>query len=379
MIRNKVIRAFSILCIGALMVGFVRENPGFTVYATGSNNSTGSVRAGISSAVYTAENSTIDMSARAGISSAIPNNLDFIYTQAMSVSGSNTTATSSAEEALMGYNNLGMANITEGHLNVREEPKEDGHIVGKMGPNSACEILGYEGDWAHITSGEVEGYVMASYLLTDEAAKQRAIEVYRTVATVKESGLRLRTEPNTESAILDVVAQGVELEVVAVEGDWVHIKLDDDDGYVSAEYVDVSDQLDDAMTLDEVRFGMGVSDVRVNLVNEALRYVGNPYVWGGTSLTRGADCSGFVLAIYSQFGIGLPHSSAAQANYGRRIDASQAQPGDLFFYSRGGRGIGHVGIYIGGGKIVHASSERTGIMISNAYYATPLAVCNLLD
>ncbi|MDE6980450.1 MAG: C40 family peptidase, partial [Lachnospiraceae bacterium] len=110
----------------------------------------------------------------------------------------------------------------------------------------------------------------------------------------------------------------------------------------------------------------------------ALQFVGNPYVYGGTSLTNGADCSGFTLSIFAKYGIYLPHSSAAQAGYGRRINASEAQPGDLFFYGSGSR-ISHVAIYIGNGQIVHASSRRTGIKISNAYYRSPICVVRLLD
>ena len=109
----------------------------------------------------------------------------------------------------------------------------------------------------------------------------------------------------------------------------------------------------------------------------AKQYVGNRYVWGGTSLTHGADCSGFTLSIFAKYGIYLPHSSAAQANCGRRISASEAQPGDLFFY--GGGRISHVAIYIGNGQIVHASSQRTGIKISNAFYRSPVCVVRLLD
>ena len=105
----------------------------------------------------------------------------------------------------------------------------------------------------------------------------------------------------------------------------------------------------------------------------AVQFVGNPYVWGGTSLTRGADCSGFVLSVYANYGVYLPHSSRAQAGCGTRISASEAQPGDLFFYGSG-KSINHVAIYIGNGQIVHASNKRDGIKISNAFYRSPVCV-----
>lgn len=104
----------------------------------------------------------------------------------------------------------------------------------------------------------------------------------------------------------------------------------------------------------------------------AMQFLGNPYVWGGSSLTNGADCSGFVMSVYANYGISLPHSSAAQSSYGTSVSASDAQPGDLFFYGSGR--ISHVGIYIGNGQIIHASNKRTGIKISSAYYQRPVAV-----
>ena len=115
----------------------------------------------------------------------------------------------------------------------------------------------------------------------------------------------------------------------------------------------------------------------VDLVNYALQFVGNPYVWGGTSLTNGADCSGFVLSIYAQFGYSLPHSAAAQSGYGVEVSLSDLQPGDLLFYSNGS-GIGHVAIYAGGGMVVHASNKRDGIKTSNYNYRTPVKAVRIL-
>lgn len=102
----------------------------------------------------------------------------------------------------------------------------------------------------------------------------------------------------------------------------------------------------------------------------AQNFVGNPYVYGGTSLTSGTDCSGFTMSVYMQFGYSLPHSSAAQANCGRKVSLSEVQPGDLIFYKNGGS-IGHVAMYIGGGQVVHASNPKDGIKISSMRYRTP--------
>lgn len=110
----------------------------------------------------------------------------------------------------------------------------------------------------------------------------------------------------------------------------------------------------------------------------ALQFVGNPYVWGGTSLTHGADCSGFVQAVYKKFGISLPRTSREQATVGKKISPSNAKAGDLIFYASGGR-VNHVALCIGNGKVVHASNPRTGIRTSNMYYRTPYCARRILD
>ena len=110
-----------------------------------------------------------------------------------------------------------------------------------------------------------------------------------------------------------------------------------------------------------------------SVVNYACQFVGNPYVWGGTSLTNGADCSGFIMSIYAKFGVSLPHSSGAMAGCGRGVSYSEAMPGDIICYA------GHVAIYMGGGQIVHASNEKDGIKISgNAAYRPIVAVRRVL-
>ncbi|MBR1815689.1 MAG: C40 family peptidase [Lachnospiraceae bacterium] len=108
-----------------------------------------------------------------------------------------------------------------------------------------------------------------------------------------------------------------------------------------------------------------------SVVNYALQYVGSPYSYGGSSLTDGTDCSGFTMSVYSNFGVSLPHSSSSQANCGTEVGLSEVQAGDLIFYKNGGSSIGHVALYIGGGQVVHASTETTGVIVSNMYYSTP--------
>lgn len=280
------------------------------------------------------------------------------------------------DTTICGYTNLGIAQV-DSSLNVREQPDTNSDIVGKMQSDAGCEILEDDGEWLKIESGQVTGYVKAEYIITGEAAVAKAQEVMKTIATVTTQTLNVRAEMNTDCTKLALMPEGEELEVLNQYDGWVEVDLDGDVGYASTDYVEISQQLPKAQTMTELKYGQGVSDTRVSLVAYATQFVGNPYVWGGTSLTRGADCSGFVLSVYANYGVYLPHSSRAQAGCGTRISASEAQPGDLFFYGSG-KGINHVAIYIGNGQIVHASSPSTGIKISNAYYRSPVCVVRVL-
>ena len=289
-----------------------------------------------------------------------------------SISENTAEVTQEAPSTIYGYTNLGIANVEE-TLNVRETPSADSSMVGKMPKNAAGEILETLDGWYKIQSGDVTGYVSADYLITGEEAAARAEEVKQTIATVKTPTLNVREEPNTECSILALMPQGEELNVLEDLSGWVKVDLDNTNGFISKDYVDISVQLPKAMTMTEVRYGNGVSDVRVDLISYATQFVGNPYVWGGTSLTNGADCSGFIMSVYAKFGVSLPHSSGAMAGCGRGVSYSEAMPGDIICYA------GHVAIYMGGGQIVHASNAKDGIKISgNAAYRPIVAVRRVL-
>ncbi len=276
-----------------------------------------------------------------------------------------------AKGASWGYTNIGIADVESGNLNVRALPSTDSKLVGKMPKDSACEVLELLDGWAHIRSGEVEGYVSTDYLLIGPDAKLRANELVRTVAIANTDGLNVRDMPDTDSDVMTQVLKGEELEFVEDLGEWIQIDLDGEDAYVAAEFVSVEEKLGTAITMSELLYGQGVSDVRVDLVEYAKQFLGNPYVWGGTSLTKGADCSGFVLSVYKKYGITLSHSSRAQANEGTKISASDLLPGDLVFYANSSGTINHVAIYIGGGQVIHASNPKSGIKINKYNYRTP--------
>lgn len=276
-----------------------------------------------------------------------------------------------------GYTNLGMSVISSGNLNIRQEASTDSEVVGILTNHNACELLEDAGDWYKVTSGKVTGYVSKQYLVTGDEAEAIAEQEIKTVATVNTETLNVRAEKSTEAAVLSQVGNSEAFTVNSVADGWVEISVDDSVGYISQDYVTLAQALPTAKTIEQVKYGDGVSDVRASVVSYALQFVGNRYVWGGTSLENGVDCSGFTMRILGKYGVSLPHSSKAQPSCGTKISASDAKPGDLFFYGSG-RSISHVAIYIGNGQIVHASNKRDGIKVSNAYYRNPICVTRYL-
>lgn len=283
-----------------------------------------------------------------------------------------------AKGALWGYTNIGIANVESGNLNVRAVPSTDGKLVGKLPKDAACEVLESADGWAHIKSGEVDGYVSMDFLLTGPDARIKGAELVHTVAVANTDGLNVREQANTESAVMTQILKGEELEYVETLDGWVKVSIDGEDAYVAEEYVSVEEKLATAITMTELLYGEGVSDIRVEVVEYAKQFVGNPYVWGGTSLTKGADCSGFVQSVFKKFGVKLSRTSRTQVNDGTKISLSELKPGDLVFYTNGSGTINHVALYIGGGQVVHASSPKTGIKISKYNYRTPYKAVSVL-
>ncbi len=284
-----------------------------------------------------------------------------------------------AEGARWGYTNLGICNVEENNLNIRQTPDESGKLVGKLPKYAACEVVSSENGWAHITSGKVDGYVKEEYLLEGFEAVKKGEELASAVAVASADALNIREEPNTDAEVVTQVAQGEMLDIAEIMNNgWVKVYLDDEEVFVSADYVDVKSDLNTAVTMTELMYGEGVSDVRVELCQYAKQFLGNPYVWGGTSLTKGADCSGFVQSVFKNYGVSLPRTSRAQATVGTQISTSELKAGDLIFYAKGGT-INHVAIYIGSGQVIHASSPKSGIKISNYNYRTPHKMVRILQ
>ena len=297
-----------------------------------------------------------------------------------------------------------VANI-EGSLRVRAEASTDAEIVGKLYPYAVAHVVERGEEWSKVESGSVSGYVANEFLMFGDEAGAYITENYKYCASVEVPALNVRQAQSTESECIGSVTGGQELDVLGETDEWVEIQYNDDTvGYVAREFVEVGWNYPTAMTLEEEQAMIEAalaekaakaaqtttrsSEIAVlppvntsaeglalgqQIVSYACQFVGNPYVYGGSSLTNGTDCSGFTMAVYAQFGYSLSHSSAVQMSQGTAVSLDAVQPGDIICYS------GHVGLYIGGGQIVHASTESTGIIISNMYYTSPIGARRIVQ
>lgn len=276
------------------------------------------------------------------------------------------------------YENIGIA-IVDNYLNIRSEPGEDEKVIGKLPKDAGATIYDIdENGWAKIKSGKITGYVMSTFLATGSEAEGLAKTVGVKTATVNTETLKVREEPSTESTCITLIPVEEELEVLKVKDDWVRVVVDNDKGWVAKEFVDISYELKKAVANEELESAPGVSSTRASMVAYAKQFLGNRYVWGGTSLTNGTDCSGFTMSIYNHFGYGINRTARAQSSNGTTISSSEARPGDLLFYSNGG-GINHVAMCIGNGQVIHASNPRSGIKISNMYYRDPVKAVRIIS
>lgn len=296
------------------------------------------------------------------------------------------TAQEAEQKEAKKYENTGIS-IAKDYVNIRKAPNTNSKIKGKLYRGSAAKILKTKGKWVKIKSGSVSGYIRKDYLAIGAKAAKVADKFGKTYAVVKKGTdtLNVRKKKSTDAGIIKQIGDGDSYVVKSEGSEWVKIKLSGSEiGYVSKDYVSTKFRFNKAVSIKEEQAaertgsasgsttagGSSYSSRGVSVASYALQFIGNPYVWGGSSLTNGADCSGFTMSVYAHFGYGLPHSSGSQSGCGRAVSLSELQPGDLVFYRHGGS-IGHVAMYIGGGRVVHAQCKRTGITTSSVNYRTP--------
>ena len=299
-----------------------------------------------------------------------------------------------------------VANVND-YINIRADASEDAEIVGMLYDGSVAVVLGRTGNgWARIQSGGITGYIREEYVATGSTAAEMAESVATKQAVVTTQTLRVRAAADPYSDVISLIGEGETLDIIEEVDGWYKVSTPDGEGYISSDFADVEQVYPEAVAYVEEeeeeepagsasgsgatssssgsQSSSGSSGVSLNsysgqtssgsssgsaVANYALQFVGNPYVWGGTSLTNGADCSGFTMAVYANFGVSLPHSSYSQASSGTAVSSlDEAVAGDLIVYD------GHVAIYLGNNQIVHASNPTNGICVGTATYRSIVAI-----
>ena len=315
------------------------------------------------------------------------------------------------------YSNFAIADV-DNYVHVRTAPNTDADIVGRMYDGAVAqiqeEVEGEDGKWLMVISGNLTGYIKAQYFIYGEDAVDVIDDYVDRYAVVKADRLNIREDADIESKRIGYALNGEKLKLCEKSDgpDWIPVIYGEDKtGFVSADYVSVVEEFIYAKTIEEIKeeeeekarlaarakedeqqTPENVSiveqtpapsysesgNLRTDIVNFALQYVGCPYVHGGNSLTNGTDCSGFTSLVFAQFGYGLSRTPSGQlSGNGRSVSLEEAQPGDIVCYGKSR--CTHVGIYIGDGQIVHAANPRKGIVVYNVGYDNILGVKNVID
>lgn len=341
-----------------------------------------------------------------------------------------TKETSTAMESK--YANKAVADIySTTTLNIRKKGSINAKIVGKMKKGNIATVLKKGSEWSKVRSGNVTGYVKNQYLVFGDEIKNFAKQNVKKVAKVQTETLRVRKKASTDSKIVTLVSEDDKLKVKKQTDDWAKVKVDGQTGYVSKDYAKVTYSFGKAKSMKQIQAeqeakkraeeaarnkpvsttssshtsntgttsgsttgstqttkkasvsvsSSGSSATGSRIVSYAQQFVGNPYRYGGNSLTSGIDCSGFTQQIMAKFGYSISRTSNSQSGDGRAVSTSNLRAGDLVFYGDGGS-IDHVALYIGGGQVVHASNSapypRGGIKISNVNYRTPICARRII-
>ncbi|MDD3746376.1 MAG: NlpC/P60 family protein [Anaerostipes sp.] len=250
--------------------------------------------------------------------------------------------------------------VTASSLKIRKSAKSSAKVVGYYSKGKKVTCYGTSGSWTKVKYNGAYRYVSTSYL-----AKAASTSTYSRYVTA--SSLKIRKSAKSSAKVVGYYSKGKKVTCYGTSGSWTKVKYNSAYRYVSTSYL--------AKSITTTKTSSSVSGTSV--VNYALQFVGNPYVWGGSSLTKGADCSGFTMAVYAHYGYSLPHSSISQRSSGRAVSSSSRQAGDLICYNTIG-GVGHVALYIGNNKVVHAGSSSTGIHTSTWNYRSVNCVRRIL-
>ena len=341
-----------------------------------------------------------------------------------------TKETNTATESK--YANKAVADIySTTTLNIRKKGSINAKIVGKMKKGNIATVLKKGSEWSKVRSGNVTGYVKNQYLVFGDEIENFAKQNVKKVAKVQTETLRVRKKASTDSKIVTLVSEDDKLKVKKQTNDWAKVKVDAQTGYVSKDYAKVTYSFGKAKSMKQIQAeqeakkraeeaarnkpvsttssshtsntgttsgsttgstqttkkasvsvsSSGSSATGSRIVSYAQQFVGNPYRYGGNSLTSGIDCSGFTQQIMAKFGYSISRTSSSQSGDGRAVSTSNLRAGDLVFYGDGGS-IDHVALYIGGGQVVHASNSapypRGGIKISNVNYRTPICARRII-
>ncbi len=250
---------------------------------------------------------------------------------------------------------FGHGRITGSEVRFRTGPSTDTGIISHFAKGETVNVSGVDGAWYKTRVGGDTGYVHSDYV--DFSAEQVSAQIGKVIG----SHVRFRAGAGTHTQILGEFAYGTQVAVLHREGDWYRIRYNGTVGYIHADYLRIDD-------------GSTPTVGALALIETAKRYLGVPYVYGGSSPSTGFDCSGFVQYVFRQHGISLNRTAAQQHQYdGVAVSRANLLPGDLLFFSNSGGSVDHVGMYIGDNQMIHASSGAKKVIISNitsSYYVT---------
>lgn len=367
-----------------------------------------------------------------------------LMTTPVAAAGSNAKEKKTeTKQSLEKYKNKAVADIySTTTLNIRKKKSIDSEVIGKLKKGNIVTVLEKGAEWSKIESGNANGYVYNQYLkFGDDVETFAKSNQIQRVAKVSVETLRVREKPSTKSDIVTLLSEGETYQVKNVSDGWAKVSVNGKTGYISTDYAKIRYSFGKAKTIKEIQeaqqkkkakeaarkaeqskkvkvvktvasssmtkeetntsssssktterssavsgsasaSSISGATIGQKVANYAQQFVGNPYRYGGNSLTGGIDCSGFTQQVLAKFGYSISRTSSSQATEGIRVSTSNLRAGDLLFYGDGG-GINHVAIYIGGGQVVHASNSapypKGGIKISSAFYRTPVCARRIIQ